>query len=74
MEVKVLQLEEKANQPPVRITNKCFDHEFENDNNSERKRVRDKRREQHEYMWCVHMCRNIIINSYLTSATVLPLQ
>ena len=61
MEVKVLQLEEKANQPPVRITNKCFDHEFENDNNSERKRVRDKRRENNMSTCGVCTCAEILL-------------
>ena len=59
----------------MKIANECFDHKIEYDNNSEIERERESyERGKHEYdTGCVHMCRNIIINSYLTSATLLPL-
>ena len=34
--------EAKANQPPVKTANKCFDHKIEYDNNSEIERERER--------------------------------
>ena len=59
----------EKNQPPTKSTNRCSKNEIDSDKLREERESKRLKERDKTCEWCVRMCRNIIINSYLMTAT-----